>query len=674
VIFHSPNLVKYVALLAFNKIVVSHPQLVASHQDVILACIDDPDISIRLQALQLGSGMITADNLQIVVDRLMKQLREARRPEDNGIEPFQVKPVEPSADWEGEDPEEALKRDVRQTREAQTLPTEYRAATIRQILDMCSRNTYTNILDFDWYIDTLVDLVRVLPSPSSDSTTSSLNDVAAAVGAELRTVAVRVVSARPYAVQAANQLLLNRETLAAIPGSGLGSLEVLEYAAWIVGEYTDVLADPLRALDALLLLPKDTSGYKTICAYLQAIPKSLATIFASKRHGWNDQVQAQTSLILARTVQFMDRFVDHPSLEVQERAVGFLELTRLSQEAVTNHDRESTTSPLIISEALPSLFNGQELNPVAASAQKKVPLPDGMDLNTPINVSLAQLLLEADNDALAEAEVNPTKVYYYQKPESVAIMARPAIESITDVQAPTSYQNAADYGTDATTRFLQKAERRERNRDDPFYIPSNETSGRNTPLNEVLRSTNGQEIEIDSIPIMELNTGDIPALPKIPSHKPTKSRRQVQVMAEETFDGEPTGTISHPRGKLSNENIGSKGSKRSLLQVDSSTIGSLSLTEDHQNNSDLTPSEDQEMAKALAEVERMRMEMQRASERVSLAEDAAGGTMVKKKKKKKKAAVDEGDAAPSEEQVVDEVVVKRKKKKKPKEVPSTSEL
>lgn len=50
--------VKYIALLALVKIVPSHPHLVAEYQDTILASVDDPDISIRMRALELVSEMV----------------------------------------------------------------------------------------------------------------------------------------------------------------------------------------------------------------------------------------------------------------------------------------------------------------------------------------------------------------------------------------------------------------------------------------------------------------------------------------------------------------------------------------------------------------------------------------------------------------------------------------
>ena len=71
---------KYVALLAFNRIVVSHPQLVSMQQDVILNCLEDADFSIRIQALELATGMVTNATLQSVVNRLVKQLNSATLP------------------------------------------------------------------------------------------------------------------------------------------------------------------------------------------------------------------------------------------------------------------------------------------------------------------------------------------------------------------------------------------------------------------------------------------------------------------------------------------------------------------------------------------------------------------------------------------------------------------
>ena len=49
---------KYIALLALVSIVPSHPHLVAEYQDMILASVDDQDMSIRMRALDLVSAMV----------------------------------------------------------------------------------------------------------------------------------------------------------------------------------------------------------------------------------------------------------------------------------------------------------------------------------------------------------------------------------------------------------------------------------------------------------------------------------------------------------------------------------------------------------------------------------------------------------------------------------------
>ena len=51
---------KYIALLAMVKIVPTHPHLIAEYQDMIMSSVNDPDISIRLRALDLVSAMVSA--------------------------------------------------------------------------------------------------------------------------------------------------------------------------------------------------------------------------------------------------------------------------------------------------------------------------------------------------------------------------------------------------------------------------------------------------------------------------------------------------------------------------------------------------------------------------------------------------------------------------------------
>ena len=45
----------------------SHPRVVAEHKDLVLQCLTDEDITIRLRALELLTGMVTRRNLPDIV-------------------------------------------------------------------------------------------------------------------------------------------------------------------------------------------------------------------------------------------------------------------------------------------------------------------------------------------------------------------------------------------------------------------------------------------------------------------------------------------------------------------------------------------------------------------------------------------------------------------------------
>jgi AP-3 complex subunit delta-1 len=118
-----------------------------------------------------------------------------------------------------------------------------------------------------------------------------------------------------------------------------------------------------------------------------------------------------------------------------------------------------------------------------------------------------------------------------------------------------------------------------------------------------------------------------------------------QIAADETLDFD--GSLSTG---LKNQKTDSRTQTgRSLLQVDSSGIERLALSETHRlpsTSSDLQPDQrreeqDLEMVEAMRKIERVRLEMQRASERIDVQGLPSDGQPIKKKavKKKKKKKV-----------------------------------
>ncbi|PGH06581.1 hypothetical protein AJ80_08140 [Polytolypa hystricis UAMH7299] len=691
-----PNL-KYVALLAFNRIVTTHPMVVAMQQDVIMDCLDDHDISIRLQALELVCGMVMSDTLQPVVNRLITQLQTSPiASEDSLLTAHKVVELTPSADFDGEDPEERLEPSNKKVEVTPALPVHYRNEVLHRILDICSRDNYSAVVDFEWYVEVLVQLVRLVPpssGPELSSATSEVSqrgDIAARIGKELRNVVVRVRSVRPEATRAAETLLLidNRESL--FPTATDAGVGILEPISWVVGEYAEYLAVPERTLDSLVHPTNLSLSPNVLSSFIQAIPKLFVSLTA-KFFEWDSLRQSQVSLLLARIVDFLEKLSCHPDLDVQERAIEFLELLRLTAEAVSSSDTANGEVPLLLSSAIPSLFSGLDLNPVAAGAQRKVPMPENLDLDKHLNDQLATILQDAEigwHDSHGEDEFHQ----FYYIPDTTFGAKHPVKDTAgpTSHQQSLSYQNLSDDFTENPEAVARRrAERRERNKDDPFYIPhDDESSGTSTPFHQVLRTANSEELDLDSIPIIDLNIetskpGAFGAADVERRKKKLRSRpKKVEILADETIEiEEPTSTNSELKAEPSNTRP--TRTKRSLLEVDSSGLTRLSLEENGFQPSihDIASkaAEEAEMAKAMEEIERLRLEMQRASERAHAAQGVPPeGTLVKRKKKKtttkkkRRDAVVEGEqsktnvsSGPVSGEPGDQgVEVKKKKKKK----------
>ncbi|KAK0728392.1 adaptin N terminal region-domain-containing protein [Lasiosphaeria miniovina] len=679
---------KYVALLAFNRIVVTHPFLVAQQEDVIMECIDSEDITIRIKALDLVQGMVSSENLVSIVSRLMRQLKAS--PSSSLAHQQSVQ----SADLETDSSDEAAPESGRRPKSQDhppPLPEDYTIDVIGRILNMCSQNNYASLSDFDWYIDVLTQLVRIAPVPRKRETDSDLSgsvpkhlatDISEKIGNEIRNVAVKVKIVRVAAVRAAELIILklNSEVTPSHPVVS-GALKPL---AWIVGEYAFQLSSPHDSLGHLLRLIPRIEYPEILTTCLQSVIKLFAHIAGDDQAPWTSERKASMSLLMSRVIHVLEPLALHPYLEVQERGVEFIELLKLTAEAAsgqapsTNEVRQDP--PLLLTQAIPSLFNGWELNSVARGAQQNVPMPDGLDLDEPIHPNLNALLSQADSLMLPAQGEDEFETYYHQKPPATSISNEPAINRLAEVAEdvpPSSYQQAGEESyLDADIIARRKAERMERNRDDPFYIlGSGSSGGTSTPIHNILEKENGPGLDIDSIPIMKLDLESLstglgnssaPAADKAP--RQAKPRQKIVIAADETLGGSGRST---PRNYESENNSDSftkskaKKLKQSLLQVDSSHLRELSL-EASQPDDALTAERQQrdeaEMAQAMKEVQRLRLEMQRANERIQVAQGVpAEGIVVKKKKPKKqpKLGEDGGEAAAA----TTTVKVKKKKKK-----------
>ncbi|PWY77146.1 Adaptor protein complex AP-3 delta subunit [Aspergillus sclerotioniger CBS 115572] len=637
-----PNL-KYVALLAFNRIVVTYPALVSMHQDVIMYCLDDADISIRLQALELATRMVTSDTLQSIVSQLISQLTNSR--------PLQKGRHLEIEDGRFEWGDYELRKDA--TNKAPfALPSDYQAQVLHRIIDICSFDNYSNLSDFEWYVDVLIRLVKLLPADIEDTSflhaphyereTQDGNHITGRIGSEIRNIAVRVRDVRMEATRAAESLILidNRQALhSGVPASSNSYLGPL---AWVVGEYAGYLVSPGQTLHSLIDLSNVSLPGQTLSLYVQAIPKVFIHIVRDSDQQWGSSRRSEIALILVRATEFLEALGSHPDLDVQERAIEFLEIMRLAADAARSTGLGSCDAPFLLASVIPSLFDGLELNPVSVNAQKKVQSPELLRLQQAFNNGLWELFDHNPGHSLVESKL-PFHDFYYNREASV--LDKQVVECVSDDMHLTSaFRNTGNDLEDSAASVKRKVDQKERSRDDPFYIGADDTwTGISQTHRLPLHVSNDGELDIDSIPIIDLRLNETrdQRSERIPAPIPSENRSRVgshlkkyhvipdEMIGHEGMDTEDTGTLIK--------------SSRSLLLVDSSGLQRLSLRED--NMSPPTPKnvagveEDVEMAKAMRQVEKVRLEMQRESERVHPTGIPSEGTLVKKKKRVKKVLV-----------------------------------
>jgi Adaptin N terminal region len=291
---------KYLGLAALERIMKIQPRLVAEHREIIIGCLDDSDVSLRMRALALLGGLVTKRNVQDVVRRLLDHVQRA----------------DTSA---------------------------YKDTLIEKVISICSDDTYANLgTEFEWYLTVLMELAHSGP----DMTRGKL------VAAQLQDVIIRVEVVRSFGVK--NMLSLLREALifAESPRED-GPSEVLFTAAWCVGEFArDNIANPIPVIEALLQPGLSALPHRILAVYMQAVLKLFAHALAKvagavdsgddgKRAVAEQKMQEVVSLMRER----LPVFAQSQHLEVQERACFLLELLNVFDDIVAGKDIAARPEP-----------------------------------------------------------------------------------------------------------------------------------------------------------------------------------------------------------------------------------------------------------------------------------------------------------------------------------------
>ncbi|CAI5745231.1 unnamed protein product [Peronospora destructor] len=491
---------RYLGLVGLGNLMKSHPYVVKEHQELIVECLAVDDITIRMRALELLSGMVTPDNAVPIIRELMRQTLNA-----DGV---------------------------------------YRHELITHILHVCSVSKYANIHDFDWYIHVLVQLARVPGnnaamvdaslsslSPSSGSMLGSSNSSTkmkltddeprkrshgVEVARQLVDIAVRVKSVRSIMVDSMIQLLIEKEALS---GPGADTLQEVCYAAaWIMGEYVMEFLDDVNddeeeeeddddeereTEEEKLQRLEDLAGEmlqprgNTLPAHVQTVfIQALLKILTAMAERADDAMVERTATVI---MERLPTFVQSEYIEVQERAVCLQQLLlalNMGLDALTARERterafngSASIDPAKKLNVLNSYF-AERLAPVGAKAQRKVPLPGDLDLDEPLNNAEAKFL-ESGGDVSAFSNEDDLEVAFVSQVHAGIGGGYSGISNGSPERKPEhKHKKKREY-----------AREQERLRKDPFYLsggsPASTDAGANSSSADMMGAldpgTNGKK-------------------------------------------------------------------------------------------------------------------------------------------------------------------------------------
>ncbi|GAA6001960.1 hypothetical protein JCM10207_003012 [Rhodosporidiobolus poonsookiae] len=545
---------RYIALVALVKIAPTHPHLIQTHHDTILGCIDDPDMSIRLRALDLVEVMSNRQTLQPIVKRLLTHLRPSASTASAAASLLRA--------------QQAASGGAAPSPASPTLTTAYRTSLISLILRMTSSGTYANVTNFAWLIDTLVELTHLAQTIQTDASPSS--PATPSIGSKLRDqlidVAARVRAIRPYAAKKMAALVQDEDFLE--NGDGGDVAEVLGAAAWICGEYCRDLEDPRPVIASLFGSSTASSLPPNILAlYIHNGVKIYASWLSALSGAWDDSALEQIRSISTALENQLAECARSEHIELQERAAelhGLLEIVRkgldaprplLEQESTSdgggfggedgtegNGFASTSRAPPASLTLLEPLFFAHELNPVNPKAQGMVALPAGLDLDVPINGAALAL----GDDGLEPSDEEPTDEFGrplrrpQREEEEVA-------EGKRKKKGKGVAKKGKKRGEDPEELARLRAERLDRQRDDPYHLGKSSASphlSRNDPSSD-------SDGDVDSIPIVQLDL-NLPARTP-PPREPTPPPMLVDVEGEM-----PTGFATPPVAPSPAPGVGGK--------------------------------------------------------------------------------------------------------------------
>ena len=327
---------KYLGLKGMSNVMKNNPALLSSSKDIIIDCLGDEDVTIRMRALDLVGGLVSKRSIASVISRMIGQM-EAR--DDD----------------------------------------EYRNTIVKYIVDICSQQDYAFITNFEWYLRVLMDLTQ-----------SSINhfEHGELINREFMNVITRVKAVRAFGIRCVASLICNPLIYQKSEDHKSTLNRVLTSACYLSSEYIRHVPSKLSVVSSLmkrrvLLLPGDVQAVALqavlkIYSYVSDPDAYRVSMAENDEESDDDDCDDYAAAKDDCTVEhlheeiFLDSndesksgiqmFLSSCDVDVYEHSASILSLLELHKELV----EEGSNIPLC------TVF-ADELKPVAKGAQQQVP-------------------------------------------------------------------------------------------------------------------------------------------------------------------------------------------------------------------------------------------------------------------------------------------------------------
>ncbi|KAL3311706.1 AP-3 complex subunit delta-1, partial [Cichlidogyrus casuarinus] len=526
---------KYLGLLAMIKILKHHPKSVQSHKDLVLNCLDDRDESIRLRALDLLlNGLTNKKNLTEIIKTLLKHASNTAYGAHYKMElvskiiqicsqndyqlvisfEWYISVLVQLAQTPGIKSGKIIAAQLMdvsiRVESVREFATEQMSVLLENCATLANRYKHSALLDIlhaaSWICG---EYAHFLTNPQR--TLDGVLSAAALKSLDTQSQPLLLLSALKLYCKHCMVLLQRAEENVCEPQSLLDSLlelsnglidkitlfvhsadlEVQERAVWIHQLLSMVVKQLNRVKSGAYVKPRPVGQAVEQVSVLEQRLVELAL-----------PEDATASVVELKEEEADKPLMLEPNDEVNELIAGDMieELTKLESEQTQRSSSTCSNEQTVVSEA-DSLLNAlkpvvlelsmlfaREVNPVTATAQKKVPVPEGLDLDAWINEPPSAKTKDSDSDTPRENKQRKKKKKH-REPEE------PSNDLFQGLQSKAPVVDLAE----SERVRLERQKERDNN---PHYLKPMTNSPKKAPLNAE-SSINGHAHKEDKKPTNE---------------------------------------------------------------------------------------------------------------------------------------------------------------------------